>query len=557
MTAEAAVTVVRVNDSSSSPRGDDRRYEELCQLPLEHLDLCVVDLETTGGSPAGSRITEIGAVRLDGLRETDSFVSLVDPGCPIPPVVRELTGIDDALVAGAPAIGDAMGRFIRFAGDAVLVAHSAPFDLRFLNYERHRMGEGFFTQPWIDTLALARALIGERVPRHDLGTLAEWAQTTVRPGHRALPDARATAQLLARLIDEASRRGVRTLTDLVALVGPPEARYSPRSALAEHLPARRGVYVLRDRSGRSLHIGGAANLRRTARRLFTAGTERDPALQRAISLAERIDYEEHGSPLGAQLRALELAHRAGLPISRRTPTARHLVPTETGAQAPVRVLEHPPRGGTASFGPLRGEQRVRRAARCLRALYGADAPGPAAGRMADLTALLAGDSRARARLSERLIEARRSGLLASDEGVARAMVGALDDVLGQLAQVRRMRNRRAVLVEAGVEDGTVEAFFVAGGVLVTRVALVPGHWRAAAARAVALTRRAVCPDPLPARLRPAAELIERRLVEGIDRPTVVLLEGAESIAELVEAIGVARAARVGAAEAGHVRTLAG
>ena len=76
-----------------------------------------------------------------------------------------------------------------FTAEDVLVAHNAPFDLRFLNYERLRLRDGYFTQPWLDTLVLARRLLNGVVPRHDLRTLARWAGASVRPSHRALADA--------------------------------------------------------------------------------------------------------------------------------------------------------------------------------------------------------------------------------------------------------------------------------------------------------------------------------------------------------------------------------
>jgi DNA polymerase III epsilon subunit-like protein len=95
---------------------------------------CIVDLETTGGSPGSSKITEIGAVRVEGLRITARFATLVDPGRPIPETITRLTGISDAMVAGRPEIGAALEEFVAFARDDVLVAHNAPFDLRFLTY---------------------------------------------------------------------------------------------------------------------------------------------------------------------------------------------------------------------------------------------------------------------------------------------------------------------------------------------------------------------------------------------------------------------------------------
>ena len=146
--------------------------------------------------------------------------------------MTELTGIDDAMVAESPDIEDALAAFVDFAGQDVLVAHNAPFDLRFLNYERRRLASRYFTQPWLDTLVLARRLLDGQVPRHDLGTLAGWADTSVRPIHRALPDAEATAEVLVVLLGLLTERGS-TRWSAVAFAGTGGARHAYKLALAE------------------------------------------------------------------------------------------------------------------------------------------------------------------------------------------------------------------------------------------------------------------------------------------------------------------------------------
>jgi len=188
---------------------------------------CIVDLETTGGAPGSSAITEIGAVRVEHLRVTERFTTLVDPERPIPPHITGITGIDDAMVRGQPVIDTALPAFIDFARDDVLVAHNAPFDLRFLNYERLRLRDGYFTQPWLDTLVLARRLLNGAVPRHDLGTLAAWAGAPVQPTHRALADAEATASVLIALIGLLGS-GADTTLDHAMSIGQPGAQRTPR-----------------------------------------------------------------------------------------------------------------------------------------------------------------------------------------------------------------------------------------------------------------------------------------------------------------------------------------
>jgi DNA polymerase-3 subunit epsilon len=166
-------------------------------------------------------------VRVEGLRVTGRFSTLVDPERPIPPHITGITGIDDSMVRGQPIIDDALPRFIEFAREDVLVAHNAPFDLRFLNYERLRLRDGYFTQPWLDTLVLARQLLNGVVPRHDLATLARWAGASVQPSHRALADAEATAHVLVALISRLAD-GAQTTLDLAMSIGQPGGRRRAR-----------------------------------------------------------------------------------------------------------------------------------------------------------------------------------------------------------------------------------------------------------------------------------------------------------------------------------------
>jgi hypothetical protein len=109
---------------------------ELADGSHDHIDLCeaefvVLDLETTGAKAPPSRITEIGAYKVRGGELTDSFHTLVNPEIPIPPFIVGLTGIDDAMVAGAPKFAEIADDFLNFIGDSVLVAHNARFDLGF------------------------------------------------------------------------------------------------------------------------------------------------------------------------------------------------------------------------------------------------------------------------------------------------------------------------------------------------------------------------------------------------------------------------------------------
>jgi DNA polymerase III subunit epsilon len=185
--------------------------------PIADADFVIVDLETTGWSADSARITEIGAVRFTGGRVTGEFCSLVNPGQAIPADIAALTGISDAMVAHAPAIGTVLPDFLAFAGGSVLTAHNAPFDVSFLVAACGDCGLPWPDLAVLDTVTLARQVLGEsEVPDCKLSTLASYFQAPTAPCHRALADARATAAVLHGLIGRLAASGVRTLAEISA-----------------------------------------------------------------------------------------------------------------------------------------------------------------------------------------------------------------------------------------------------------------------------------------------------------------------------------------------------
>jgi len=496
---------------------------------------CVVDLETTGGSPGFSKVTEIGAVRMRGGEVVDRFTTLVDPHRPIPPVVTEITGIDDAMVAGSPDIEEALAGFVEFAGQDVLVAHNAPFDLRFLNYERRRLASRYFTQPWLDTLALARRLLDGQVPRHDLRTLAGWADTTVRPNHRALPDAEATAEVLVVLLGLLAERGVDTLERAVAFAGSGGARHAYKLALAEELPALPGVYLMRDRRGGALYVGKAADLRRRVRAYFGPGGRHGRLIGRALEQLESIDHEVCGSEFAALLRENDLIKALSPPCNRRGAGAGgRFLKVSTGEMAPrLYVVSRPLADGASYFGPMRSERLAREAVACLHLLYPLGAQDPVArdAGLAEAELLLSGDDAALGRLGLRIAEAVVDGRLDIDragDGPVDALLGAL----GALARARRAGRRVAVIAEPGRDEGSADCFFVAGGIVRSRTVLAPGRWREDARVGLDVLRRA---GRRPAALAPDAldevTIVEGRLLDGAATGEVLRLSPGWSTAE--------------------------
>ena len=219
--------LARLALADPQPAGLELAGRELARLELARLELAgrelaeiefaVVDLETTGWSPEAAAITEIGAVRVRGGRRQGEFASLVNPGTAVPPSIEDLTGISDWMLAPAPRVASVLPGLLTFARGCVLVAHNAPFDLGFLRAACDDCGLAWPGFHVLDTVMLARQVMDpDEVPDCKLGTLAAFFGARTAPSHRALADARATADVLGWLIRRLAHRGVRTLRELSA-----------------------------------------------------------------------------------------------------------------------------------------------------------------------------------------------------------------------------------------------------------------------------------------------------------------------------------------------------
>ena len=170
-----------------------RSFDDL-GTPLCDVTFVVLDVETTGGSPATSSLTEVAAARYRFGELLGTYRTFVRPDERIPPAITALTGISDAMVADAPPIGAMLPSFLEFVGDGVVVGHNVRFDLSFLDHALAATGRDRLsaTHASVDTLALARRLVRDEVHDCKLGTLADPLGLTHRPRHRALDDVLAT-----------------------------------------------------------------------------------------------------------------------------------------------------------------------------------------------------------------------------------------------------------------------------------------------------------------------------------------------------------------------------
>lgn len=199
----------------------------------------VFDIETTGLDFAGDRIIEIGAVKFEQRTRAATFSTLINPGkVKLKPEIIALTGIDPGMLKDAPKEKQALEDFLRFCGDAVLVAHNARFDINFLKAACRRCGIAF-RPSFVDTLPLARALEPD-LGNYRLDTLAKHFEVKDFGHHRALNDAEALLSIFVRLLARATGEGIQNLEQLRQL----SVRVDPRARNTYHL-----ILLVRDYTG--------------------------------------------------------------------------------------------------------------------------------------------------------------------------------------------------------------------------------------------------------------------------------------------------------------------
>jgi DNA polymerase III epsilon subunit family exonuclease len=313
-----------------------RSFDDL-GTPLAQVTFVVLDVETTGGSPATDCLTEVAAARYRGGELLGTYRTFVRPDIRIPPAITALTGISDAMVADAPPAGEMLASFLEFVGGAVIVGHNVRFDLSFLNHALESTGRPRLANATVDTLALARRLVRDMVPNCKLGTLASSLRLEHQPCHRALDDVLATGDLLHALLERAGTYGIVGLEELLALptlVGHPQAA---KLRLTTRLPHRPGVYWFCDAKGDVLYVGKATDLQSRVRSYFSGDTR--PKVGQLLRQLDAVHHRVCPGPLTAAVLEGRLIRAWAPPFNRQGKVRRRSPNGRAGASAADTVPE--------------------------------------------------------------------------------------------------------------------------------------------------------------------------------------------------------------------------
>ena len=197
---------LQMNGDTLALAADDAENRSLAET-----EFVVFDTETTGAKTPPCRITEIGAFKVRGGEIVDRFETLINPETNIPPFIVKLTGISNQMVKGAPRFYDVANDFLEFIGDAVLVAHNAHFDMRFINHEVGRVFRDYRVgNRHLCTVQLSRRILPD-IANHRLHTVADYYRISIENRHRAGGDALATAQVFIHFLEHFSEMGMNDL----------------------------------------------------------------------------------------------------------------------------------------------------------------------------------------------------------------------------------------------------------------------------------------------------------------------------------------------------------
>ena len=254
----------------------------------------IVDIETTGGAPKSSKITEIAIYKHDGEKIIDEFVTLINPEMPIPPFIVNLTGINDMMVRDSPKFYEIAKDIVEFTADCVFVAHNVGFDYGIIRHEFRLLGYDY-RRPHLCTVRASRYVI----PGHDsysLGKLTRSLGIELVGRHRAGGDAFATAKLFTLLIEK-DKSGLSTF--IQEELNPKRLHPNLDLEVIDEIPNKVGIYRFYNEMNQLIYIGKSVHIKtRIEQHLRNNQTKKGIEMQQEIA---RIEFELTGSELIALL----------------------------------------------------------------------------------------------------------------------------------------------------------------------------------------------------------------------------------------------------------------
>ncbi len=259
----------------------------------------IVDVETTGGSPQNSKITDLAMYKFDGIKIVDEFITLVNPEVQIPDFIVRLTGITDKMVENAPKFYEIAKQILEFTNDCVFVAHNVSFDYGMFRSEFRHLGYDF-RLPHLCTVRASRDIIPGHAS-YSLGKITKDLGITIVGRHRAGGDALATCKLF-ELIYTKNEDKLRTF--IQEELNPKSLHPNLDLETLEAVPNKTGVYLFYNEFQELIYVGKSIHIRsRIEQHLRNTKSVKGLNLIQDIT---RVEFELTGSELIALLRESEI-----------------------------------------------------------------------------------------------------------------------------------------------------------------------------------------------------------------------------------------------------------
>lgn len=273
----------------------------------------VFDVETTGLSALNNRMTEIGIVKLRGGEIIDEFETLMNPGEFIPPYITQMTGITNEMVHKKPIFDELAPLILDFIGSnnsssVILGGHNVRFDYGFLNESLLRAGYNKLEHPSLCTARLARRL-SRSLPSKSLDSLKRHFGIHTKRKHRAIDDARATAQILSIFIEQlVSEFEFETADEIIGFQfkkiyddTKTTARFKKLKINLKEVPQKPGIYFMFNKNDEIIYIGKAKSLKERLGSYFYHNTSHSTKVKKLVRYVHRVEWETTGSELSALL----------------------------------------------------------------------------------------------------------------------------------------------------------------------------------------------------------------------------------------------------------------
>ncbi len=256
----------------------------------------IIDIETTGGSPHNSKITEIAIILHNGQEIVEEYSTLINPETYIPYQITQITGISNDMVRDAPKFYEIAKKIVELTEDAVFVAHNVNFDYGFVKAAFKDLGYVYHRKT-LCTVRMSRVVFpGYR--SYSLGTLCNNLGIHLENRHRALGDAKATAILFDKIL-KSDASIVEDINDAAIAIPknlPPQLKEDTLSKIPKGVT---GVYYFHNMFGDVIYVGKSKDIKKRIQQHFVSKSTKKS--QRMLNDIAHISIENTGSELIALL----------------------------------------------------------------------------------------------------------------------------------------------------------------------------------------------------------------------------------------------------------------